>query len=264
MIVGALMTVLFQVPDTGPDANAFAAIVKNPVDVQLKLIIAYGQRVPVLFIDHLYTDENGIYAYRDPADIIAALRSSGHIGRVVFGWDEPYWRARNSGQNPEEVRMVMEMAQADFPTIEFLIVYSYAELLERYLQDPTELNLYFGVDHVGLDCYGPFSGCGENPVPINVYLEELYKIMQAKGSNAKLFLVPGAFVADMPGMQTEEEVVQHIDSYVNWAKANREKISGFGAFTWNDFDGVTGAGSLPKVKNKLLWAFKEISNLSND
>lgn len=260
MIVGGLLTMFMQLPATGPDANAFGVIVNNPQQIELQMNIAGGHHMPILFIDRLYADENGIYSYRTPDEIITAMHNSNHIGRVIFAWDEPFWRARNTGQNPEEVRMVMEMVKADFPTVEFMVIYAYAELLERYLQDPTDLKLYLGVEHVGMDCYGFWNGCGEDPVPISVYLEELYKIVQAEGSNAKLFLVPGAFTADWLDM-TQEDVVQHIDDYVNWAKANREKISGFGAFVWGNYQSVIGTENLPLVKEKLLWAFKEMRNL---
>jgi len=270
LIVGALLTTFISLPDTGPDANAFGSMVRNAQQVELQLNVADGIHSPVLFIDQLYTDENGIYSYRTPDEITDAIKRSGHFGRIIFAFDEPYWRARHTGQNPEEVRMVMEMAQADFPTVEFMVIYAYAELYHRYVADPTDLKLWLGVEHVGMDCYGDWNGCGGGvegvpDVPIYVYLEELYKIIQVSGSSAKLFLVPGAFTVDwINGMNTQEQAVQHIDDYVTWAKDNSEKISGFGAFVWDDFNGIIGAKNLPLVKEKLLWAFKEMRNISND
>jgi len=226
-------------------ATAVSFVPENNLEVTEYLDKIDNRVTPVIVIDHLYI-ENGRYVYKEPSLLKSALSESKHFSRIVFMFDEPMWRARNNGQNPEEVKHIMSAIKADFPNVEFAVIYAYAELFDRYMENYGVLDLWYEADHVGFDCYGKFNGCGGGHVPEipqMTYLSMLYADNTRNGGNAKMFLVPGAFL-NGSSFSDENLVIKQLYDYAQAANMNRKYVSGFGLFTMDDVT-LSNGGTSP-------------------
>lgn len=229
------------------NSNAISFIPMNNTDVTEYLSEIDNRVTPVMVIDHLYV-ENGKYVYKEPAALKQAISKSGQFGRMVFMFDEPLWRARRHGQNPEEVKLIMSQIRADFPGVEFATIYAYAELYNRYMENYGELDLWYGGEHIGFNCYGKFHGCGGGHVPEisqMTYLSLLYSDNLMNGGNAKIFMVPGAFKNE-GAFSDNKVVIDQLHDYAQAANMNREYVSGFGLFTLDNVN-LQNGGSSPDI-----------------
>ena len=248
ILAGWLVTTLSSVSVAlDNNSTAISFLPQNNAQVTEYLTEINNRSVPVIVIDHLYL-QNGQYVYRDPTALRDAISQSGQFGRLVFMFDEPLWRARRSGQDPEEVKLIMSQIRADFPQVEFATIYAYAELFNRFMENNGELNLWYEGEHVGFDCYGKFHSCGGAGIPEisqMTYLSVLYTDMQFNGSKAKMFLVPGAFMNE-GAMSDQNIVIDQLHDYAQVANLNKDYVSGFGLFTMDDVNFGNG-GSSPDI-----------------
>lgn len=247
-LVGAYVTHHRQIEEIAHVSNAAAFRPENTTDLYRYLDTIDRRLVPVIQIDNFYL-ENGKYVYRNQTAIENILKY--YKGRKVIMFDEPYWKARNSGQPKHEVTEVLHKIKASYPDCEFFHVESFAELHKQQEENNGQLTLYYPADHIGFNCYGSFDSCGGAGVPPKPqfdYLLSLYNNIALNGSKAKIFLVPGAFTGT-ESMQDPKLIIEQLDAYAKTAEQYWDYISGFGVFTWGNVgQDITGARNHPSLR----------------
>lgn len=262
MIVGMLLSAISQMVDVAPSSNAVAYMPNDLTEVTLFLNEADRlSLMPVIVIDKYYIDSYGRYSHVNPEPLKEAIRNSNHIGRIAFMSDEPCWRGRNNGfQTCSEIISILENIQEDFSGVEFVHIEAFAELYFQKQENNGRLTLMTTANHIGFDCYGAFSSCGDPSIGVpNLhqmdYIIDIYSEIMLSGSKAKIFLVPGTFIGD-GFFNTEYEVIEQLEDYELIANIYGSLISGFGGFIWGDYNGngkgLIGAENLPLVKEKTL------------
>ena len=245
LLFGVLISALVQVNEVEPFSNAVSFIPENEAQVTDYLNEVDNRMVPVIIINQFFQDQDGRFIYKESPNLRYALSQSSHFGRIVFMWDEIMMHGRAAGQNKEELIQVMQQVKADYPGVEFAHIEAYRELFAQYMEDYGKLTLFFDADHLGFDCYGPFDGCGDETtpaIPQIIYLAVIHNAIEQNNSNAKIFLVPGAFKHDNH-FPTEMDTINQLQEYVAVLNQNREHVSGIGLFTWGDIQHITGARS---------------------
>jgi hypothetical protein len=229
-----------------------------------------NRAVPVIIINEFFRDSAGHFVYdaQSAAELKSALSASSHFSRISFMFDEWLWRASLVGQDSAEVLAVMADVKAEFPGVELIQIESFVNLYEQYMANYGQLDLFYDADMIGFDCYGPFDGCGGfgvPEIPQLTYLSIIYNQIQQNNSQAKIFLVPGAFTN--PTAFTDEQVViDQLHDYAWTYEQNKEYIGGMGIFTWGSLDDgtpSTGARELPAVKHAVETILDRIKNPDN-
>lgn len=253
ILIGALITLFTQVNDVVPYSNAVAFAPQDYEEITLYLDEIDNRLTPVIIIDHFYLD-NGQYVYKDPAPIKKAITDSGHIGRLVFMFDEIGWKARQAGQTAGHALTLMAAIKQDFNGVEFAHIEAFAELYLQMTEDSGKLSMFFDADHIGFDCYGPFESCGGFGVPELpqiTYLAEIYTQAQLAGSKAKIFLVPGAFQA-VGFFDDNAAILGQLQAYNNLVTLYPDFVSGFGVFTCGTFEDkgqtLKGYCDIPEIR----------------
>lgn len=266
LLAGILVTASWQIDEVIDYVNAVAFFATNTYEVTEYLDKIDNRAVPVVAIDHLYLDPSHKYVYKDPTELRNALANSRHFGKIVFMFDEPMWKARNSGQDKQEVLAIMQQIKADFPGVEFAHMESYAELFYQYNENGGQLTLLYEADHIGFNCYGEFKSCGGLGIPNlpqMTYINVVQNAINNANSSAKLFFVPGAFLS--PWYMTDEQmVIEQLYDYAAAVNQNRENVSIVGFFTWGDInsDGSQsqGARNFPRIVEALQHCMDIILN----
>ncbi len=245
MLAGVLVASIMEVGEVIDDVNAVAFIASDTAQVTAYLDEINNRATPVIFVDRLYLDDADNYVYKQPDELANALASSRHFGRLVLAFDEPLLRMRRTGQDVVAGKHIMDAIRDDFPGAEFLVVYSHQELYDRYVANNGILDIWYNADHIGYNCYGKYYACGPHNIPQLTFLQLLYADIKRNGSNAGMFIVPGAFTG-LPDMQDEAMIIDSLHWHVHVATYNRDIVSGFGVFAWGDADtGVIGARNSP-------------------
>jgi len=262
ILIGALITAVLQVGEVVEFSNSVAFIPQDHNEITLYLDEIDNRLTPVMVIDQFYLND-GQYIYKDPAPIKKAITDSGHIGRLVFMFDEIQWKGRLAGQDADEILLLMQRIKKDFYGVEFAHIEAFTELYFQMTSGDGKLSMFFDADHIGFDCYGEFTGCGGFGVPELpqiMYLAEIYNQAYAAGSKAKIFLVPGAFHAE-GFFQNNAAILDQLQAYDNLITTYPDFVSGFGVFTWGSLEdaAITGARDIPEIKEateKLLLKLK--------
>lgn len=261
-LFGVLITAVIQVAEVLPFSNAVSFMPENEAQVTEYLNEIDNRMVPVVVINHFYQDATGKFYYHNGASLKQSLSSSSHFGRIVFMWDEPLMHGRAASQDKTEVINIMKQVKDDFPGVEFAHIEAYRELYTQYIENNGQLTLFYDADHIGFDCYGPFGGCGDATTPEiaqMVYLENIYNTIQAAGSDAKIFLVPGAFV-HQDNFPTTADAISQLQQYEAAWRGAKTYVSGMGIFTWGDIAHITGARNNPELKDYVTNMLLSIKN----
>ncbi len=234
-LVGILITQISQVNEVTPFSNAVAFSPADDAELVQYLNKIDNRMVPVVMIDRFFM-VNQKYHTDYSHELYSALEQSNHFGRIVFMFDEPMWRATRNQQPHNEVIDAMSAAKSNYPSAEIMHIEAYAELYNQYVNNEKELTLFYDADHIGFDCYGKYGDCGGPKIPgigQFTYLNEINKAIEAKGSDAKLFLVPEAFTS--PNFTEDQRaVIRQLRAYMMFFENNIDRVSGLGAFVWGD------------------------------
>jgi hypothetical protein len=266
-LIGAFVTDISQVDEVKkfssavgfkPDALEEFTGYLNAIDNEL---IA----VPVVD-DYFYHDTIGEYTYVPKTQLVEAINNSSYTGRIVFMFDEPFWRVRNHHSDNrihEQTFETLTQIINDYDEFEFAHIEAYAELYKQQ-QEFGAYKLLLNAKHIGFDCYGGFYGCSDREdvplIPQETYLYRIYASILEGGSNAELFLVPGisntltgdAYVDD-------EELLTQFYEYINFYNNHRHFVSGIGAFTWGDYNVTMGARNSPAIRAVLKHEFQKLT-----
>jgi len=243
LLIGVLISAVAQVAEVENFSTAVSFIPENEIQVTEYLDEIDNRLVPVIVINKFFKDPAGRFSYRPTPQLKQALSDSAHFGRLVFMWDEIMLHGRRAGQEKAELLEVMQQVKLDYPGVEFAHIEAYAELYQQYMENYGKLTLFFDAEHIGFDCYGKFSGCGGGEVPEisqMIYLAVIYNAIKSENSNAKIFLVPGAFVHP-DHYPTEMDTINQLQEYNYVLDNNKQHISGMGLFTWGDVNVTIGA-----------------------
>lgn len=258
LLFGIFVTALSQVAEVEPYSNAISFKPESTQETVAYLNEIDNSMVPIVGIDYYYLGADGKYSYKDPAPLKAALRSSDHYSKLIFMWDEPCWRGRNNNQSCQEILDMMSQVKADFPGVEVFHVEAWAELQAQMIVDG-KMHLFLEAEHIGFDCYSDFFNCAG--LTHLWYLSNILAEIEAGNSNAKLFLVPGAYLGEGNHMNTQEQVVQHIQDYTNFTSMYFERcdcISGLGFFTWGNLAGIYGAKNYVPIQEALINSYNTL------
>ena len=264
-LIGVLITALAEVDQVSSFSTAVSFIPQDGAEVVQYLDAIDNRMVPIIFIDQFLTHE-GSYVAGYSEDLAQALTSSSHYGRIVLAFDEPMLRASRAGQPHAQVLQIMGDVKRNYPGTEIMHIEAYSELYRQYVNNDGQLTLFYDAEHIGFDCYGQFGGCGGDDVPKVgqfLYLNEINKAIIEHGSEAKLFLVPGTFTH--PEYTTHEaEVVMQLELYYYFMRANFNRISGLGGFTWGDLGQFIGAGNNPTIRYNIETNFPKLTTKGDD
>lgn len=261
-LFGLLITAVSQVSEVVDISSAVAFMPTNHYQVTEYLDEIDNRVTPIVVINTMYQDQSGRFVYNDGLLLKQALAESKHFSRIIFMWDEPLHNGILAGQSRDEVLDIMSKVKLDFPGVEFAHIEAFTDLFYQYMTQQGNLKLFYEADHIGFDCYGNFDGCGGFGVPEihqMTYMNVIYHQIKKNKSNAKIFMVPGAFINDLY-MTDEQQVIEQLYDYANAYQNNHPHVSGFGVFTWGDVvapgDYSIGARNLQNVK-------KSVENVMN-
>lgn len=271
MLIGVRITDIAQVNEVIDFSTAVAFKPSSLTELTEYLDEINNRLTPVIVITEYFLSD-GLYVNTNPQPLRDAILDSKHIGRIVFMFDEPLWRARRNGQDPDDVINIMRQIKANFYGVEFAHIEAYAELYKQYIENHGKLTLFLDADHIGFDCYGKFCSCGGDgipEIPQLTYLQEIYNAIQQSCSNAKIFLVPAAF-SNKHFFDSDDDVIQQFNNYVSLIDGNiygnSKIISGIGAFIWGDMteNGVLfeGARNNPAIKNVVVESLGRIGKIN--
>ena len=270
LLFGVLITAVSQVVEVVDKSSAIAFIPESTIQVTEYLNEIDNRAVPIIVVNDYYRDESGRFIYYPPDDLKEALAVSNHFGRIAFMFDEWLHHGTQAGQTRAEVIQVMRQIKADFPGVEMIHIEAFTDLYAQYMENYGRLELFYEADHIGFDCYGQFESCGGFGVPElpqMVYLITIFNQIAENQSNAKIFLVPGAFMGAGIGA-SESTMIDQLNDYALTYERNRQYISGFGVFIWGDMEGLTGARNVPAIKstveNILNWFSNPLKDLKNE
>lgn len=268
-LIGVLITALAQVNDVVHFSSAVSFKPADAPELVEYLEEIDNRMVPVVIVDDFFMVD-GKYATGYSHQLYTALEYSNHFGRIVFLFDEPMWRASRAGQSHAEVLAIMEEVQRNYPGVEIMHIEAYAELYNQYAQNDGKLNLFFGADHIGFNCYGDFQNCGGSGVPglsQFTYLNEINKQIIENGSEANLFLVPMAFTGE-DFTTNENEVIRQLHAYYFFMQNNLDSVSGLGGFVWGDCNycgvDIKGASHSELIRADIEQSFPKLGNGSDN
>lgn len=229
-------------PTTEQEFRSYLDEVDNRVD----LIVSIGQN---------FLTNRGVYEYNQYVlDIITlTLEDSNFNRKIVFAIDEPMWRVRtacfegeqaacndvdaNYSQSLNALLEISDYLRANVPNSEIMHIESYAELYMQY-DNASEFYLMYHAEHIAFNCYGQLDNCGGAfGVPMldqMLYIQSMYGQIKLNNSNAEIFLFTGLFV-DGVFFETEEDMLQQLNDYVNLFTTYREYLSGIGGYSWGSF-----------------------------
>lgn len=230
-------------------SNAFSYVPQSLNDLLDVLAENDGRLMPVIELARYFFDaESGIYKWRDISDLKAAIGSN----RIIILLDEPFWHIRKACQSGksaacQEIESGYHGANSIFYKLKYELGYqvahieAYAELnLQKKSWPNDKVYLVQAADYVGFDCYGQFDNCGgRSQWEYGVWI---YEAIQ--GTGKRMCLIPGAFVF--------YGVIDQLDRYSTIYHSYPEIFGCIMAFTWDDFDGFTGARNNEIIRNKLI------------
>lgn len=268
-LVGVQITNVSQVKEVREFSNAVGFRAKSMTKLIEYLSEINNTMVPVISVDYYFFNRDiGRYLDAGIEELLAAIGQSGHIGRIVFLFDEPFWRVRrhhDSDVYHDETLIELQKIRERLLEFEVAHIEAYAELYFQHTKNGS-FHLLHSADHIGFDCYGNFNACSTNSLVPKMsqteYLEHLFVAIQDNGSKAKIALIPGIFVDESGTFKTQGELIEQFYAYMKIYAKHKEKIGMVGGFIWGDIavTGITGARNLSCIRAVIRHEFMEIQN----